>query len=51
MDELSFARSGTYDLAISWAKGDILLKNHYYSDEYAFERLMFDDGSWTALSV
>ncbi|MBL3702365.1 hypothetical protein GI582_06625 [Sulfitobacter sp. BDSS02] len=51
VDELSFARSGTYDLSISWAQGDILLKNHYYSDEYAFERLMFDDGSWTVLSV
>ena len=51
VDELSFARSGTYDLSISWAKGDILLKNHYYSDEYAFERLMFDDGSWMVLSV
>ncbi|MCP9481745.1 hypothetical protein NNA36_07200 [Shimia sp. CNT1-13L.2] len=43
--DLTIQRSGTYDLAISWSGGDILVRNHFYRDDYRIETVTLSDGS------
>ncbi|MCB1340163.1 MAG: hypothetical protein KDK24_03665, partial [Pseudooceanicola sp.] len=50
-DDLTMTRTGSYDLQILWSGGEVILRNHFYSDDYAFERIVFSNGSSMELDI